>query len=61
MPDTDPQNRAEHRRRAISRWDNEGGALAAVPHGSPPDVPILNNADLVHLRVRVKEGLARAR
>ena len=53
MPDTDPQNRAELRLRALSRWDNEGGALAKVPHGSPPDVLILTNAELVHLRVRV--------
>jgi hypothetical protein len=33
------------RQKALSRWDNEGGALSAVP--------ALTNAELVHLRVRV--------
>lgn len=44
---------AEIRRRALARWDNEGGALAQ----SAPDVVAasrdLTNTELVHLRIRV--------
>ena len=40
--------------RALSRWDNEGGALAPTSselhHGK---VPELTNAELVQLRIRV--------
>jgi hypothetical protein len=38
------------RRRALSRWENEGGAL---PSETPAEVPELTNAELVHLRIRV--------
>ena len=38
------------RQRALSRWENEGGAL---PHETPADVPELTNTELVHLRIRV--------
>lgn len=48
-PATDP---IENRRRALSRWDNEGGALAAIAPGAP-HVPDMTNAELVQLRVRV--------
>ena len=48
------------RRRALSRWDNEGGASLQRPQegstfGKPDlaDVPPLTNAELVQLRVRV--------
>lgn len=45
---------AERRRRDLSRWDNEGGAIAAVAHGAHADVPDdITNAELVLLRVRV--------
>lgn len=44
---------AEIRRRALSRWDNEGGAIASVPHGARGDIPDLTNTELVQLRVRV--------
>lgn len=61
MPDNKPLNPtpAELRRKALSRWDNEGGA---GPCGSQAnhtsgkavaDVPELTNAELVQLRVRV--------
>lgn len=40
-------------RRALSRWDEEGGAAAAVPHELHTDVPEMTNAELVHLRIRV--------
>jgi hypothetical protein len=38
------------RQKALSRWDNEGGAGSLVAQAS---VPELTNAELVHLRVRV--------
>jgi hypothetical protein len=38
------------RQKALSRWDNEGGAL---PDVEKADVPELTNAELVHLRIRV--------
>jgi hypothetical protein len=54
MPDPDPlSDLSELRRRALSRWDNEGGALASVPHATHADVQGMNNAELVHIRIRV--------
>jgi hypothetical protein len=62
MPDDkhgvpDPQ---QLRQKALSRWDNEGGASRQGPQdgsisGKPDlaDVPQLTNAELVQLRVRV--------
>ena len=39
---------------AISRWDNEGGAIGGhPPPGVPAQMPDLTNAELVQLRVRV--------
>jgi len=38
---------------ALSRWDNEGGAIAAAALEAHPDVPDITNAELVLLRVRV--------
>lgn len=53
MPDPDPLlGPAELRRRALSRWDNEGGALASA-QGTHADVPDMTNAELVQLRIRV--------
>lgn len=51
-PKIDP---SEFRQRALSRWDNEGGALASVEDRKHDHdhVPDLTNAELVHLRVRV--------
>lgn len=52
MPDLDhPQGAAELRLRALSRWDNEDGAIATaqVPH---PDIPPPTPAELVQLRIR---------
>ena len=52
----------EHERvrlRALSRWDNEGGAIPRGTEGAltfgdaPPEVPQLTNAELVQLRIRV--------
>ena len=36
--------------RALSRWDNEGGALASLPNDADALVPDMTNAELVHLR-----------
>ncbi len=54
-----PTNRAELRERALSRWDNEGGAGPDAAQEAPirPNgtsaVPQLSNAELVRLQVRV--------
>jgi hypothetical protein len=62
MPDTKPgfPDPLQLRERALSRWDNEGGALREGPQkraGSsqprPVEEPRLTNAELVRLRVRV--------
>lgn len=54
MPDPDPvSDPAEIRRRAISRWDDEGGAIASIPHAAEGDIPDLTNTELVQLRIRV--------
>jgi hypothetical protein len=53
---TDPEplpNRSDLRRRSLSRWDDEGGALASIPHEAHADVPDMTNTELVHLRIRV--------
>lgn len=53
MPDSDPLlGPTELRQRALSRWDNEGGALATA-HRTHADVPDMTNAELVQLRIRV--------
>jgi hypothetical protein len=43
----------DQRRRALSRWDNEGGATAAPLPDGAGDVPELTNTELVQLRIRV--------
>ena len=54
MPDPDlPLDPFELRRRALSRWDNEGGAITAEVPEAHADVPEMTNAELVLLRVRV--------
>lgn len=42
----------ELRRRALSRWDNEGGARAAMANDASHG-PDMTNTELVQLRVRV--------
>ena len=41
---------SEQRQRALSRWDNEGGA---PPRETEGGIPELTNAELVRLRIRV--------
>jgi hypothetical protein len=61
MADHKPEllDASQQRRRALSRWDNEGGAGPCGPLGEigcgdvPSEVPQLTNAELVHLRIRV--------
>ncbi len=54
MPQSDAQSDlSELRHRALSRWDEEGGAAASLPPEASPDEPEMTNAELVHLRVRV--------
>lgn len=54
MPDPDPPHALpDLRLSALSRWDNEGGAMAAAAPDVLPDVPDMTNAELVLLRVRV--------
>lgn len=54
MPDLEtPLDPMEQRRRALSRWDNEGGAKAPGAHTVRADAPDMTNAELVHLHIRV--------
>jgi hypothetical protein len=60
MPDDKPEpSDAVLRKKALSRWDNEGGAgpdgpqAVSVESGGQADVPPLTNTELVQLRVRV--------
>ncbi|MEO7151340.1 MAG: hypothetical protein ABIX46_06475 [Burkholderiaceae bacterium] len=62
MPDrkSSASTRAQLRRTALARWDNEGGAgpgrhveMGAVPADPSANVPPLSNAELVQLQIRV--------
>jgi hypothetical protein len=54
MPNSDlPPNLSELRHRALSRWDNEGGAIEAAARDVRIDMPDMTNTELVLLRVRV--------
>lgn len=54
MSDADTSiDRNDLGQRALSRWDNEGGAIAAIATEAHRIVPDLTNAELVQLRVRV--------
>ena len=54
MPDPDSvPDQSELRRRVLSRWDNEGGAIASIPDEARAEVDVLTNSELVHLRIRV--------
>ena len=53
MSDPDPPlDLAGLRWRALSRWDNEGGALASA-HRTFADLPDMTNTELVQLRIHV--------
>lgn len=54
MTHSDPSlGLSERRRRALSKWENEGGSTAPAICEPSVDVPDLTNAELVHLRIRV--------
>ena len=54
MPNSEPNpDLSDLRRRALSRWENEGGAIRSAKYEPSADVPDLTNADLVQLRIRV--------
>jgi hypothetical protein len=61
MPDQklEPSDAVQLRQKALSRWDNEGGAGPQSPQASSmlsgveADIPPLTNTELVQLRVRV--------
>ena len=61
MPDkiSNDQKLSQQRQMALSRWDNEGGAIPSclqkglVSNDLQSEVPQLTNAELVQLRVRV--------
>lgn len=48
-----PPTEADIRQRALSRWDNEGGARAASAPEVVAAIRELTNTELVHLRIRV--------
>lgn len=48
-----PPTEAAIRQRALSRWDDEGGALAQSAADVVATIHELTNTDLVHLRIRV--------
>jgi hypothetical protein len=54
VPDLDlPADPVSPRQRALARWDNEGGALAAVTDVAKAHGHEMTNAELVQLRIRV--------
>ena len=61
MDDESLSDRSLQRHRALSRWENEGGAGGPPPHEPSvtadglSDVPLLTNTELVQLRVRVEQ------
>lgn len=46
-------NLSRSRIRALSSWENEGGAIPSEMYKAGTDIPDLTNTELVHLRVRV--------
>ena len=52
VPDLPPVL-SEFRLSALSRWDNEGGAVAVAAHEAQKGLQDMTNAELVLLRVRV--------
>lgn len=56
--DSDPPDDSLLRQRALSRWDNEGGANSSSPQKAPASddptqVPNMGEAELVSLHIRV--------
>lgn len=57
MASESPSDRLEQRHKALSRWENEGGAVRQLHEASDDEglseAPALTNTELVQLRVRV--------
>lgn len=54
MGSTAPENeQSDVRRKALSRWDDEGGAIVAPSGTKEVPIPDLTNTELVQLRIRV--------
>jgi hypothetical protein len=54
MPSDKPEyDSFAQRQRALSSWDNEGGAAGPAPIQTHADLPELTNAELVQLRIRL--------
>lgn len=54
MPNSEPLlDPSDLRWRALSRWEDEGGALTSGTYEQSADIPDLTNAELVHLRIRL--------
>jgi len=57
MAQESPSDRLLQRRRALSRWENEGGAVCQPSSASDDrelaNAPVLSNSALVQLRIRV--------
>lgn len=53
MPQPATPDSATQRQRALSRWDNEGGANESAAHAVRAGAPVMTNTELVHLHIRV--------
>jgi hypothetical protein len=59
MPDESLSDRSAQRHRALSRWENEGGAVGSRPHEPSTldeelsEAPPLTNTELLQLRIRI--------
>lgn len=54
MPDPEvPMGLLTQRQRALSRWENEGGADEPLALALRAAVPVMTNTELVHLHIRV--------
>ena len=50
IPLLDP---SDPRLQALSRWEDEGGAITSATYKPGVDIPDMTNAEIVHLRVRL--------
>jgi hypothetical protein len=48
-----PLEPSDSRWQALSRWEDEGGAITSATYEPGVDIPDMTNAEIVHLRVRL--------
>lgn len=54
MPNSEPPlDPSDLRWRALSRWEDEGGAIKSATYEPSVDIPDLTNVELVQLRIRL--------